>query len=175
MKLGTTWPLPPKLLAEHLKASEKIIIIEEGMPFLEDNVKTLWTELGPEAGTKQFFGRKHGPLPPTNELNPDLVARALAEILGLPAPAIDQTYMDRAAELAKNHAPFRAMTFCPGCPHRASYWLLNSALKQDNRKGFVCGDIGCYNPGRHRPAVLIRSRPPMPWVPAPDLRQGSAN
>jgi indolepyruvate ferredoxin oxidoreductase alpha subunit len=39
------------------------------------------------------------------------------------------------------------MTFCPGCPHRASYWLINSALKQDNRHGFVCGDIGCYTMG----------------------------
>ncbi|EFK09129.1 putative indolepyruvate ferredoxin oxidoreductase, alpha subunit [delta proteobacterium NaphS2] len=147
LKLGTTWPLPPKLLAKHLKTSEKTLIIEEGMPFLEDNIKALWTELGPEAGTKQFFGRKDGPLPPTDELNPDLVARALAEILGLPAPTADQAYMGRAAELAKTHAPFRAMTFCPGCPHRASYWLLNSALKQDNRRGFVCGDIGCYTLG----------------------------
>jgi len=147
LKLGTTWPLPPKLLAKHLNASPKIFIVEEGMPFLEDNVKALWTELGPEAGTKQFFGRKTGPLPPTNELNPDRVAQGLAEILGVPAPAFDQAYRERAGELAKSHAPFRAMTFCPGCPHRASYWLINSALKQDNRHGFVCGDIGCYTMG----------------------------
>jgi indolepyruvate ferredoxin oxidoreductase, alpha subunit len=147
LKLGTTWPLPPKLLAKHLNAAPKIFIVEEGMPFLEDNVKALWTELGPEAGTKQFFGRKTGPLPPTNELNPDRVAQGLAEILGVPAPAFDQAYRERAGELAKSHAPFRAMTFCPGCPHRASYWLINSALKQDNRHGFVCGDIGCYTMG----------------------------
>ena len=147
LKLGTTWPLPPRLLAKHLKASEKIFIIEEGMPFMEDNVKALWTEQGPEAGTKQFFGRKNGPLPPTNELNPDLVAQGLVEILGLPAPSLDKTYGERANEFAKTHAPFRAMTFCPGCPHRASYWLINSALKQDNRNGFVCGDIGCYTMG----------------------------
>jgi indolepyruvate ferredoxin oxidoreductase alpha subunit len=147
LKLGTTWPLPPRLLAKHLNSCEKVIIIEEGMPFLEDNVKALWTELGPEAGTQQFFGRKTGPLPPTNELNPDLVARGLAEILRLPAPASDKAYQERAGELAKTHAPFRAMTFCPGCPHRASYWLINSALKQDNRDGFVCGDIGCYTMG----------------------------
>ena len=147
LKLGTTWPLPPRLLAKHLKASEKIFIIEEGMPFLEDNVKALWTELGPEAQTKQFFGRKDGPLLPTNELNPDLVAGGLASILGLPAPSMDQAYSERAVEIAKTHAPFRAMTFCPGCPHRASYWIINSALKQDNRHGFVCGDIGCYTMG----------------------------
>ena len=147
LKLGTTWPLPPRLLAKHLNASQKIFIVEEGMPFLEDNIKALWTELGPEAGTRQFFGRKDGPLPPTNELNPDLVARGLAEIIELPTPASDQAYRERANELAKTHAPFRAMTFCPGCPHRASYWLINSALKQDNRDGFVCGDIGCYTMG----------------------------
>jgi indolepyruvate ferredoxin oxidoreductase alpha subunit len=36
------------------------------------------------------------------------------------------------------------MTFCPGCPHRASYWSINNAVKLDGRGGFVCGDIGCY-------------------------------
>ena len=147
LKLGTTWPLPPRLLAKHLQASEKIFIIEEGMPFLEDNVKVLWAELGPKVGAKQFFGRKNGPLPPTNELNPDLVAQGLAAILGLPASAPDEAYSERASKLAESHAPFRAMTFCPGCPHRASYWIINSALKQDNRDGFVCGDIGCYTMG----------------------------
>jgi len=145
LKLGTTWPLPPRLLSKHLKTSERIFIIEEGMPFLEDNVKALWTELG--TGTKQFFGRKNGPLPPTNELNPDRIALALTTILGLPDPVSDPSYQKRAGEIAKTHAPFRAMTFCPGCPHRASYWLINSALKQDNRHGFVCGDIGCYTMG----------------------------
>ena len=146
LKLGTTWPLPPRLLSKHLKASERVFIIEEGMPFLEDNVKALWTEIG--TGTKQFFGRKQGgPLPPTNELNPDRIAHALTTILGLPDPVSDKRYPKRAGEIAKTHAPFRAMTFCPGCPHRASYWLMNSALKQDNRHGFVCGDIGCYTMG----------------------------
>ena len=147
LKLGTTWPLPPRLLAKHLKTSEKIFIIEEGTPFLEDNVKALWAELDSEVGTKQFFGRKNGPLPPTNELNPDRVAQGLSEILGLSSSAPDQAYSERAGKLAENSAPFRAMTFCPGCPHRASYWIINSALKQDNRDGFVCGDIGCYTMG----------------------------
>jgi len=36
------------------------------------------------------------------------------------------------------------MTFCPGCPHRASYWSIHNALALDGRGGFVCGDIGCY-------------------------------
>ncbi|MEW6187067.1 MAG: thiamine pyrophosphate-dependent enzyme, partial [Thermodesulfobacteriota bacterium] len=40
--------------------------------------------------------------------------------------------------------PAREQTFCPGCPHRASFWSIHNALQMDNRKGFVCGDIGCY-------------------------------
>ncbi len=147
LKLGTTWPLPPRLLEKHLHTSPKIFIVEEGTPFLEDNVKALWTELDSQGEKKTFFGRKTGPLHPLNELNPDLVAGGLAEIMGLPAPSRDENYVNRSSELAQSHAPFRAMTFCPGCPHRASYWLLNSALKQDNRRGFVCGDIGCYTMG----------------------------
>ena len=39
------------------------------------------------------------------------------------------------------------MTLCPGCPHRASYWSIRTALDMDNRGGFVCGDIGCYGMG----------------------------
>ncbi len=41
-------------------------------------------------------------------------------------------------------APRREQTFCPGCPHRASFWSIREALQRDSRGGFVCGDIGCY-------------------------------
>jgi indolepyruvate ferredoxin oxidoreductase, alpha subunit len=147
LKLGTTWPLPPRLLAKHLAACDNIFIVEEGTPFLEDNVKALAAEIAAEVGIKIFHGRKNGPLPPVNELNPDLLAQALSEILGVAAPARDEAYQEKAAQLAAGGSPARALTFCPGCPHRASYWLLHRALQMDNRRGFVCGDIGCYTLG----------------------------
>ncbi len=149
LKLGTTWPLPPKLVAARLAAADKVLVVEEGTPFLEDNVKTLAAEQAATVGIKQFFGRKDGTLPPVNELNPDLVAEGLAKVLGVAPPARDPAYMARARDLAGSSAPSRSLTFCPGCPHRASYWLLNQALKRDNRLGFVCGDIGCYTMGVH--------------------------
>jgi indolepyruvate ferredoxin oxidoreductase alpha subunit len=37
------------------------------------------------------------------------------------------------------------MTFCAGCPHRASFWSIHNTLQLDGRDGFVCGDIGCYS------------------------------
>ena len=38
--------------------------------------------------------------------------------------------------------------FCPGCPHRTSFFSIHNALELDGREGFVCGDIGCYAMGR---------------------------
>jgi TPP-dependent indolepyruvate ferredoxin oxidoreductase alpha subunit len=75
LKLGTTWPLPPQLLAKrHLATRAKVMVVEEGTPFLEDNVKALAAELGPGGGHKGILRPQDGTLPPTNELNPDLVA-----------------------------------------------------------------------------------------------------
>jgi indolepyruvate ferredoxin oxidoreductase alpha subunit len=50
-----------------------------------------------------------------------------------------------AKERAAIGAPERDLTFCSGCPHRASFWAIHNALQMDNRQGFVCGDIGCYS------------------------------
>jgi len=146
LKLGTTWPLPPKLLCGHLTASNRVFIVEEGTPFLEDNVKTLCAENAASLGIKTFYGRRDSVLPPVNELNPDVVMAGLCRIFGLEYNAMDSSYR-KLADQAMRDAPQRELTFCPGCPHRASYWLLNEALTMDNRQGFVCGDIGCYTMG----------------------------
>ena len=146
LKLGTTWPLPPKLLTRHLALSERVFIVEEGTPFLEDNVKALCAERAVDVGIKTFYGRRQSVLPPVNELNPDIVAAGLADILGIKNITMDPAYQ-KTADLHTAKVPPREMTFCPGCPHRASYWLLNEALTLDNRQGFVCGDIGCYTLG----------------------------
>ena len=147
LKLGTTWPLPSKLLEQHLGICEKIFIVEEGTPFLEDNIKALAAEKAKQVGIKTFFGRKDGTLPPVNELNPDLLIKGINFILGESYQFVSDEYKAKALEIIAAGAPVRELTFCPGCPHRASFWLINSALKLDNRAGFLCGDIGCYSLG----------------------------
>jgi indolepyruvate ferredoxin oxidoreductase alpha subunit len=146
LKLGTTWPLPPNLLTKHLATSDKVFIVEEGTPFLEDNVKALCAEKAAMVGIKTFFGRRDSVLPPVNEFNPDIIIAGLTQILDLEYESVDSVYRERAA-LALGQTPQRDLTFCPGCPHRASYWLINEALTLNNRQGFVCGDIGCYTLG----------------------------
>ena len=145
LNLGTTWPLPPKLMENYLGLTDNILIVEEVIPFLEENVKILAAELAPQIGIKRFFGKKDGAIPMVGEMNPDLVVTALCNILGLDYEAVPETYSNRAEKFASLGAPQREMTFCAGCPHRASFWSLHNVLQMDNRHGFVCGDIGCYS------------------------------
>jgi indolepyruvate ferredoxin oxidoreductase alpha subunit len=49
--------------------------------------------------------------------------------------------------MAKALVPNRDLGFCAGCPHRATFWAIKTALKLDGRGGFVTGDIGCYSIG----------------------------
>lgn len=145
LKLGTTWPLPPKLIEKHLTAADKVLVVEEVLPFMEENLKVLAQELAPSIGQKQFFGKRDGLLPMTGELNPDLVAEALAKVLGETYSPQDEEYKSLAGQKSFLGAPNRDLTFCPGCPHRASFWSIHNVLAEDGRQGFVCGDIGCYS------------------------------
>lgn len=147
LKLGTTWPLPPRWMKEHLRLADQVLVVEEVLPFLEENVKILAAELAGEIGVKTFYGKNDGTIPMTGELNPDLVAAALARILRVPYAPMEADYERSAQQAAQAMAPGRELTFCPGCPHRASFWSMHRALQLDNRGGFVCGDIGCYSIG----------------------------
>ncbi len=145
LKLGTTWPLPSRLLEKHLARVDKVLVVEEGTPFLEDNIKALFAEIVKVVGPIDFFGRKNGLIPDVDELNPDILMQALSSLCGLSIPGRLEEYNQKVSKVAAEGAPERSMTFCPGCPHRASFWLLHEALTLDNRRGFVCGDIGCYS------------------------------
>ena len=143
LKLGCTWPLPPQLLKKHLSSTKKILIVEEVLPFLEENVKTLAAGMLKEIGIKTFYGKMDGTLPSVGELNPDLVVGALSKILKIKYKTLPAGY-NREIQKIVPMVPLRELTFCPGCPHRASFWNIHNALQLDGREGIVCGDIGCY-------------------------------
>ena len=151
LKLGSTWPMPPQLLKKHLKCADKILVVEEVLSFLEENVKTLYAGCAKEIGVKTFYGKNDGTIPSVGELNPDIVATALAKISGVNYQPLPADY-SRAMQEIEKLIPLRQQTFCAGCPHRASYWNINAALKLDGRDGIVCGDIGCYTLGTLIPA-----------------------
>jgi indolepyruvate ferredoxin oxidoreductase, alpha subunit len=145
LKLATTWPLPPQLLAKRLATTDTVMIIEEVIPFIEEGVKVLAAERVDEIGPKRFLAKRDGTFPSVGELSPDLVVAALARELGLAYRSVADDYTQKAEALVAQAAPTRDWTFCPGCPHRASFWSIANVLKMDHRQGFVCGDIGCYS------------------------------
>jgi indolepyruvate ferredoxin oxidoreductase alpha subunit len=158
LKLATTWPLPSALLKKHLLATDRICIVEEVMPFLEENVKVQAAGMISRMTGKSFFGKLDGTLPSAGELNPDIVADALGKILKVKRKMLPAAYVAEAKKAAAL-APPREQTFCAGCPHRASFWNIHNAIALDGRKGFVCGDIGCYSMAALSPATGYHTMP----------------
>ena len=158
LKLGCTWPLPPALLKKHLLKTDKILIVEEVLPFLEENVKVLAAGMLKQMGSKIFYGKIDGSLPSVGELNPDIVAAALGKIMKVKRKSLPADYT-RKLQKAAALVPVREQTFCAGCPHRASFWNIHNAIALDGRKGFVCGDIGCYSMAALSPATGYHTMP----------------
>ena len=145
LKLGTTWPLPQRLIKKHLKACDRILFAEEVEPFLEDNVKSLAADLGKEIGVKEFFGKGSGHISLCGELSPGHLINLFVDILGITRK--EDGYRDKISTILKESVPSREFGFCPGCPHRGSFYAIKTALAWDDRNGFVSGDIGCYTMG----------------------------
>ena len=145
LKLGTTWPLPADLIERYLLSCDRVLFAEDVDAFVEDGVKALAADMGERIGLKRFYGKASGHLPFCGELSPAHLLEALARILDLPAP--DDAYRKEISEKVADAVPQREFGFCPGCPHRGTYFAIKTALAWDGRDGFVSGDIGCYTMG----------------------------
>jgi len=122
----STYPLPIKLIHELIKASDEILIVEEGYPFIEEKIRGIFGL--PETTIK---GKLSGDLPLSGELTPDLVREAL----GFPSLPQEKT---KDLQLAS-----RPPQLCPGCPHHDTFMALKEVL-QDYQQPTVFSDIGCY-------------------------------
>lgn len=131
-KLGMVYPLPIKKLHELEKEYKRIIVIEEMMPFIENELKLH----GIKCEGKKFFSF-------TGELNTEdiedgLVTSRLLDAHTYPVEDEDQTVP-------------RLPMFCAGCPHRPVFDVLKKA------KTKVIGDIGCYSLAYLEPISLVNS------------------
>ena len=116
LKLGMTFPLPAKKIAEFCRSVETVYVVEENDPYIEDEVRRLGF---------QPHGRDTFPF--CGELMPDVLRRALH---GGSRPTIDY---DRSKVLG------RPPMLCAGCPHRGLFYELGR-----RKDVVVAGDIGCY-------------------------------
>ncbi len=159
LKIGTTWPLPKNFIAEALKNAEELLVIEEVDPFLEENLKSLIIDMG--LSVRKVYGKSSGhvggPLGPgIGEVNPDLAMKGISSALGHPAPEVKPLELSEETKSIVGAATsYRELAFCAGCPHRASFWATNMAIKMDGREGVVMGDIGCYSMGAGRTGYFL--------------------
>ncbi len=132
------YPLPTAEIHKLYNMCDSILVLEEGMPVVEDSIKGFAFE-----GTKPIKGRLDGTIPRDGELNPNKVALALG---------LEDTYGQNIPEIVAPRPPM----LCVGCPHSDSYIALNEALEEFG-KGHVFSDIGCYTLGFLPPYNAINS------------------
>ena len=130
------YPLPRKLIKQILAECERILVVEEGYPLIEELLKGY-------PGDKRISGRLDNTLPRDGELNPDLLAKAL----GL--------QIKEGAAVPEIVVP-RPPALCVGCSHRDVYNALNEVLSTYG-EGHVFSDIGCYTLGALPPFQSINS------------------
>ena len=123
LKLGLTFPLPMDLIRDFAKKVEKLYVIEELEPFMEEQIKAA----GIDCVGKELTGNMY-------ELNTELVRE---RVLGV-KPSYQVITEVQAAK--------RPPALCPGCPHRGFFYTLSK-----NKNYVVTGDIGCYTLGSAAP------------------------
>ena len=152
LKLGTTWPLPERLLLSHLGHAREVLFLEEIEPFIETEVKALYAQHAAELGLIAFLGKASGHVagpagPAIGELTPEIVIAAVSALVGRPFEPRTPEFRRKVEATALPELPARALAFCAGCPHRAAFWAIKAALELDGRDGVALGDIGCYTLG----------------------------
>jgi indolepyruvate ferredoxin oxidoreductase alpha subunit len=131
------YPIPEKHLRKLRSKCSSILVLEDGYPFVERQLRGFFNE------GFEIKGRLNLDLPRDGELNPNLVAKALGRELceGQQTP-----------EIVKMRPP----SLCMGCGHRDVYNALNEAIAEYG-EGRVFSDIGCYTLGALPPFNAINS------------------
>ncbi|MCL6611413.1 MAG: indolepyruvate ferredoxin oxidoreductase subunit alpha [Peptococcaceae bacterium] len=131
LKLGMVYPLPRDLIKGFAAMVERVVVVEELEPFIEEHVRLL----GVPVTGKDVFSR-------TGELSPEKVRRSAAGAGLAEAPP-------EAA--AAPSLPARPPMLCPGCAHRGIFYALQRV------RAVVLGDIGCYTLGALPPLSAMHT------------------
>jgi len=132
------YPVPRKLVRKMVEECDEVLVVEEGMPMVEEMLRGLLDR------DVEVRGRISGELPRDGELNPGIVRKAL----GIEAkPAVS----------APGFMTPRPPAFCPGCSHIDTFNAINEAVKEQYGDGHVLSDIGCYTLGALSPFESINS------------------
>ena len=148
LKLTTLYPLPVNLIKRFAKEVERIIVVEELDPYIEEEVR----RLGIAVEGKKF-------IPIIGELNPEVVENGAVKAGILKAAASTTT----KTEAPYPKLPARRPQLCAGCPHVATEYALRKLGVRTRGTGvelskndiIVTSDIGCYTLGVYPPLATL--------------------
>ncbi len=132
------YPIPHGALRELASRSKRILVLEEGYPFVERYLRGILSTPIP------ISGKESGEVPATGELTPDNIRPAL----GLPAR--------QGLAPSSLVPPGRPPQLCAGCPHGDSFSFLTEAL-EGHQVFAVNADIGCYTLGALPPYNAVET------------------
>ncbi len=132
------YPIPAEKIRQLSAQVKKIVILEEGYPFVERFMRGI---LSPPI---EIFGKIDGAVPAEGELTPDNIR-----------PALGLAQRDRKGTVHFN-LPNRPPQLCPGCPHADTFTSLKKAMAIF-QETMVTSDIGCYTLGALPPYNAIES------------------
>jgi indolepyruvate ferredoxin oxidoreductase alpha subunit len=120
LKLGTVFPLPMSQIREFASKVDKLVVIEEGQPIIEEQIRAA----GIPASGKDLFSIQ-------GEYSVNGIKQAFGKQV--------------AEHMPQEDAPVRPPLMCAGCPHRAVFYLLNK-LKKTVVGDIGCYTLGSLPP-----------------------------
>ena len=137
LRIGFSHPLPEKRIKQFAAEREKILVVEEGEPYMEEAVKSFAQEAGIVI---PIHGKEEGLFSRLYEFNPSLVRRVIARFFGVPFTEAEVPDLTDVPEI-----PQRPPNLCAGCSHRATFYAVKKAV--EGRETIYPTDIGCYTLG----------------------------
>ena len=126
LKLGMIYPMPKKMIKDFTAKCDKVYVIEELDPFIENHCRALGINV---------IGKEKFTL--LGEYTPAMIKAAVFGESATESAEIDEVI------------PVRPPVMCPGCPHRGTFYVLK-------KLGLVVsGDIGCYTLGAVAPLESV--------------------
>ena len=141
-KVSTPNPFPEKKALEFLSGLDEVLVCEELDPVIEQELIYICGRYGLNV---KIRGKLTGDVANAGENTVNALADDIAVFLGEKA-------QEKQAEPADMpELPVRPPVLCAGCPHRASFYAVKKAMKEEGVKSNFTGDIGCYTLGNAKP------------------------
>jgi indolepyruvate ferredoxin oxidoreductase alpha subunit len=137
LRVGMSNPMPAGLITRFLQGCERVLVVEEGEPFMEEAVRAIAQSAGL---TMPIQGKGDGIFSRLYEFDPAMVRRGIAAYFGVPYSPPAKIDLSGVPEI-----PARPPNLCAGCSHRATFYAIKKAA--EGMDTIYPTDIGCYTLG----------------------------